>query len=52
MASTGATITTVPLYNVGVMERYGYTVGEEVFFKFGGETGVTLCDANGESVRV
>lgn len=52
VASTGATITTVPLYNVGVMERYGYTVGEEVFFKFGGETGVTLCDANGESVRV
>lgn len=52
IASTGATITTVPLYNIGVMERYGYVVGEEVYFKFGGETGVTLCDFNGESVRV
>ena len=51
-ASNGAEITNVPLYNIGVMERYNYTPGKPIFFRFGGETGVTLCDYNGNSVRV
>lgn len=47
----GATVTNVPLYNVGVMDRYGIYTGSTVHFKFGGETGVTLCDEFGNSVR-
>ena len=52
IASNGAEIKTVPLYNVGVMERYGYTPGETIYFRYGGETGVCLCDYNGKSVSV
>lgn len=52
VASNGAEVTTVPLYNIGVMDRYGYTPGETIYFRFGGETGVTLCDYNGKSVSV
>lgn len=48
----GATVRTVPLYNVGVMDRYGLYTGQTVHFRFGGETGVTLCDEFGNSVRV
>ena len=51
ICSTGAEIKVVPLYNVGVMERYGYTPGNKVYFRFGGETGVTLCDMYGDSVK-
>lgn len=51
ICSTGAEIKVVPLYNVGVMERYGYTPGNTVYFRFGGETGVTLCDMYGDSVK-
>lgn len=50
--SNGAVVTNVPLYNVGVMERYHYVPGSDIFFKFGGETGVTLCDYLGNSVRI
>lgn len=49
--SSGAVVTTVPLYNVGVMERYGLVPGSEIYFKFGGETGVTLTDSFGMSIR-
>lgn len=52
VTANGAEVTNVPLYNIGVMERYGYTPGKAIFFRFGGETGVTLCDYNGDSVRV
>ena len=52
VTSNGAEVTNVPLYNIGVMERYHYTPGKPIFFRFGGETGVTLCDYNGDSVRV
>ena len=48
----GAQVVNVPLYNVGVMERYQLYTGQEIHFKFGGEKGVTLCDAYGRSVRV
>lgn len=51
ICSNGAQVENVPLYNVGVMERYGYTVGETVYFRFGGETGVTLCDYLGQSCK-
>lgn len=47
---TGAEVTTVPLYNVGVMERFHIIPGANVFFRFGGETGVTLVDANGTPI--
>ncbi len=50
MTANGATVTTVPLYNVGVMEKYRLFKGSQIFFKFGGETGVTLCDSNGDRV--
>lgn len=49
---TGAEVTNVPLYNIGVMERYHYVPGETIYFRFGGETGVTLCDCYGRSVSV
>lgn len=48
----GATVKNVPLYNIGVMDRYKYITGSEIYFKFGGETGVTLCDVHGRSVKV
>lgn len=48
---TGAEVSTVPLYNIGVMERYHYLPGETIYFRFGGETGVTLCDVEGRSVK-
>lgn len=50
--ANGAEVTNVPLYNIGVMERYHYIPGETIYFRFGGETGVTLCDVYGNSVRV
>lgn len=48
----GAQVTNVPLYNIGVMERYHYVPGETIYFRFGGETGVTTCDVYGNSVSV
>lgn len=51
-ASNGAEVTIVPLYNIGVMERYGYVPGETIYFRFGGEVGVILCDMYGNSVKV
>ena len=50
VTENGATVKTVPLYNIGVMMRYDYYPGEEVFFKFGGEQGVTLVTPTGESI--
>lgn len=50
--ANGAQVTNVPLYNVGVMERYKYIPGETIYFRFGGETGVTLCDVYGNSVSL
>lgn len=49
--ANGSQVTNVPLYNIGVMERYHYVPGETIFFRFGGETGVTLCDCYGNSIR-
>ena len=47
---TGAEVATVPLYNVGIVERLKLYPGSEIYFRFGGESGVNLCDANGDSV--
>lgn len=50
--ANGSQVTYVPLYNVGVIERYHYIPGETVFFRYGGEQGVTLCDCYGNSVSI
>lgn len=47
---TGAQVTNVPLYNVGVMASLGLVVGSTVYFRFGGETGVTLCAPDGTMI--
>ncbi len=52
ITSNGSTVEVVPLYNIGVMERYNYLPGRVVYFRYGGEQGVTCCDENGDSVRV
>lgn len=52
VTANGAQVVNVPLYNVGVMERYNYIPGETVYFRFGGEQGVTLCDCYGNSVSL
>ena len=52
ITANGSTVSTVPLYNVGVMERYGLVPGATIYFRYGGEQGVTLCDIYGDSVRV
>lgn len=48
--ATGAQVSTVPLYNVGVMETLGLIPGETIYFKFGGETGVSLCLPDGRLI--
>lgn len=48
--SNGSSVSVVPLYNVGVMERFHIVPGSTVFFLYGGETGVSLCDAAGNKV--
>ena len=48
--ANGSTVSVVPLYNVGVMERLNITTGSIVFFMYGGETGVSLCDSKGNKI--
>lgn len=50
VTATGASVTTVPLYNVGVMNDLHLIPGEEIYFRFGGETGVTLCRPDGTMI--
>lgn len=52
VTGNGSEVRTVPLYNIGVMERYKYVPGETIYFRYGGETGVTCCDYLGNSVQV
>lgn len=52
VTGNGSEVRTVPLYNIGVMERYHYVPGETIYFRYGGETGVTCCDYLGNSVQV
>ena len=51
VTANGSTVRKVPLYNVGVMERYELFAGSTIFFRYGGETGVTLTDEFGNSVK-
>ena len=46
----GNSVTNVPLYNIGVMNKYNYVPGEYIYFKYGGEQGVTTVDSFGNSV--
>lgn len=50
MTANGATVTTVPLYNVGVMNKLKLIPGMPIHFRFGGETGVQLLTPDGMSV--
>lgn len=50
VTANGSTVRNVPLYNVGVMERYGYITGSTVYFRYGGEKGVTLVDQFGRGI--
>lgn len=52
VCANGAKVTYVPLYNVGVMDRYMYIPGETIYFRFGGEQSVLTCDSEGNSVAV
>lgn len=52
VTGNGSEVRTVPLYNIGVMERYNYVNGETIYFRYGGEQGVTCCDYLGNSVQV
>lgn len=49
-ATTGQSISNVPLYNIGVMSDLNLVPGSTIYFKFGGETGVTLVRSDGSSV--
>lgn len=48
----GATVKTVPLHNIGVMRKFGLVIGSKIFFKFGGETGVTLVTEDGSPISL
>ena len=50
MTANGSTVTTVPLYNVGVMNKLKLIPGMPIHFRFGGETGVQLLTPDGMSV--
>ena len=52
ITANGSQVSNVPLYNVGVMDRYHYVPGETIFFRYGGEQGVTLTDYCGDSIRI
>lgn len=48
--NSGPEVSTVPLYNVGVMSEHHLVPGSQIHFTFGGETGVTLVDASGRMI--
>jgi len=52
VTANGTKVVNVPLYNIGVMERYGYVPGATIYFRYGGETGVTTTDYLGNSCRL
>lgn len=47
---TGSSVSTVPLYNVGVMFKLKLKKGSPINFRYGGETGVQLLTPDGKSV--
>lgn len=48
--ANGAVVSVVPLYNVGMMEKLRAIPNESIYFTFGGETGVSLCDSMGNKI--
>ena len=48
---TGAVVTSVPLYNIGIMNDLKLLVGSDIYFKFDKETGVKLCTSEGDIVE-
>lgn len=44
---TGAVVTSVPLYNIGIMNDLKLSVGSDIYFKFDKETGAKLCTSEG-----
>lgn len=49
--ANGAVVSVVPLYNIGMMEKLRLIPDEKIYFTFGGETGVSLCDILGNKVN-
>lgn len=49
--ANGAVVSVVPLYNIGMMEKLRLIPGATIYFTFGGETGVSLCDSLGNKVN-
>lgn len=49
--ANGAVVSVVPLYNIGMMEKLRLIPDEKIYFTFGGETGVSLCDSLGNKVN-
>ena len=49
--ANGAVVSVVPLYNIGMMEKLRLIPGSTIYFTFGGETGVSLCDSLGNKVN-
>lgn len=47
---TGTQVSNVSLYNIGVMNSLGLVEGSEIYFRYGGETGVSLCLEDGTLV--
>lgn len=48
--SNGAEVRVVPLYNVGMITKMRLLPNEKIYFTFGGETGVSLCDSKGNKI--
>lgn len=48
--ANGAEVRVVPLYNIGMMEKLHLIPNERIYFTFGGETGVSLCDSMGNKI--
>jgi len=49
---TGSTVEYVPLFNVGVIEKFNYTPGNKVYFKFGGEDNITVVKPDGTPISI
>lgn len=50
ITALGSAVTTVPLYNVGVLTKLNIKKGSTIHFRYGGETGVQLLTPDGKSV--
>lgn len=46
----GKVVEAVGLKSVGVMERYGFTSGAKVYFRYNNRWGIQLCDSKGKII--